>query len=408
MDLLLKNACLQDGADCVDIAVAGGRIDRLAPSIEGPAARVLDAGGDLVIAPFAEPHFHLDKALSRRLLGATSAREAFDRAREVKTQFTVADVEARACEVLRLAIAHGIGLLRAQVDVDSFTGLISLEGVLAARERYRDEIEIEVVAFPQEGIVTDPPAADLLREALGMGADLVGGLPEFERSVDDQRRHLETVLDLAERADVPLDLHIDYMDDPQLRTLEMLADMTVARGLQGRVNAGHCCALAAYPDDEAQRVIEKVREAEIRIAVMPMANLQMLGGTGRTPTHRGSSRMAELLDAGVAVAAGSDNMFDIWYRFNRMDPVELAFVTCLSGGLRTDDEVRTAFEMTNVRAFEVLGRERPELRAGAPADFVVLGADNVVDVLRNLPGRRITVRRGRVIAGREGGLWTTG
>lgn len=405
MTLLLKNCTTLDEPQPVDILLAEGAIARIAPSIDPTGHELLDAAGGLVVPPFVDPHFHLDKTLSRELLGADSAQEAFDRAREVKTAFTVEDVEARASATLRRAVAHGTGLLRAQVDVDSFTGLVSLEGVLRARERFAGLIEVEVVAFPQEGIVCDPPTRDLLVEALAMGAEVVGGLPEFEASEADQRQHIETVLDLAEQFDRPVDLHIDYMDDPQLRTLEMLADATIARGFQGRVNADHCCALAVYPDDEARRVIEKVAAAGIRITVLPAANLQMLGGAGRTPVNRGSSRIAELLDAGVPVAAGSDNMFDIWYRFNRMDAVETAFLTCLSGGLRTDDEVRAGFEMTNVRGFEVLGRPRPRIAEGQPADLVVLAERSIVDVLRNEPGRRRSIRGGRIVGGRDGGIW---
>lgn len=405
MDLIVKNARLSGRDDLVDLAISDGKIQRVDTGIDEPAARVIDANAGLVIPPFVDPHFHLDKVLSRRLLGATSPQEAFARAREVKTHFTAADVEARVSEALRLAVAHGIGLIRTHVDIDSFTGLVSLEGVLAARERFSASIEVEIVAFPQEGLISDPPARDLLVEGLRMGADLVGGLPEFESSVADQRRHLEIVFEIAEQEGVRLDPHIDYLDVPELKTLEMLAEMTIERGMQGRVNAGHCCALATYPDEEAQRVIGKVREAEIKVSVMPMANLQMLGGTGRTPTHRGSSRMAELLDAGVPTAAGSDNMFDIWYRFNRMDPAELALITCLSGGMKTDADVQTAFEMTNIRAAEVLGRGRPVLEPDTVANFVVFDVDNVVDVMRNLPGRRITVREGRVVGGREGSLW---
>lgn len=406
MDLIVKDARLAEDVEPTDLGVADGSIVAVATSIDGPSARVIDAGGALVIPPFVDPHFHLDKVLSRGLLGAFSAREAFARAREIKTRFTAADVQARACEALRLAAAHGTGMIRAQVDVDSFTGLTSLQGVLAARERYLGIVDLEIVAFPQEGILRDPQAPDFLREALSSGADLVGGLPECERTIDDQRAHLEAVFDIADAAGVPLDLHIDYMDDPALRTLEMLADLTVERGMQGRVTADHCCALAVYPDDEAKRVIEKVLAAQIRVILLPVANLQMLGGEARTPRNRGSSRMAELLDVGVPVAVGLDNMYDIWFRFGRMDPVELALVACLSGGLRTDDEVLAGFEMTNVRAAEVLGRPSPRLEVGAAADFVILGARNVVDVLRDLPGRRTLVRGGRLVAGREGSLWT--
>ena len=248
-------------------------------------------------------------------------------------------------------------------------------------------------------------APALLREALSMGAAAVGGLPEVEASEDDQRTHIETVLDLAASFDVPVEMHCDYMDRAELKTLEMLAEATVAHDMQGNVVASHCNALALYPDEEAKRVIDKVLAAEMAVTVLPIANLQMLGGTGRTPKNRGSSRVKELLDAGVNVAAGADNMYDIWYRFNRMDPVELAYMTVHSAGFRTDEEVREGFEMVTTRAAKIIGATAPAVAAGAPADLVVFEATSLVDILRRLPGRRIHIKAGRPVGGLEGSCW---
>lgn len=391
------------GSSIAFVEPAGSRADRTERS--GEAARSVDAAGSLVVPPFCDPHFHLDKVFSRDAFGATTPQEAFQHAHEVKSAFTPEDVLARASRALELAAANGIGALRAQCDVDSYTGLSSLEGVLAARERYRGIVDLQVVAFPQEGVIADPATPGLLREAMRLGADLVGGLPEFEADEDTQRRHLREIFDIADEFGAPIDMHIDYVDDPALQTLEMLAELTGERGYQGRVTADHCCALATYPDEQARRVIDKVAGAEIGVTVMPMANLQMLGGPGRTPTTRGSSRLAEMLDRGILVAAGSDNMVDIWYRFNRMDPAELGLVTCLSGGLRTDADVRTGFDMTGPIAARVMGLDERLLEPGRPADMVVLNAPTVEEFLRNVPGRRVLIRSGREVAGLSGQTW---
>lgn len=315
-------------------------------------------------------------------------------------------MEARVCAALDLAVAQGIGAIRSQVDVDFATKLVSLEGVLRARERFKNLIDVEIVAFPQEGIVTDPEAPDLLREALAMGVRLIGGLPEFERTVEDQRTHIAAVMDIAEKFDAKIDIHCDYTDLPQFKTLEMLAVMTRERGLQGRVTADHCCALAVYPDDEAARVIEKVKLAEINVIILPIANLQMLGGNGVTPVTRGSSRAKAMLNAGINVSAGADNMYDIWFRFNRMDPVDTAYMTCLSTGMRTDPEVREAFEMTTSRPARVLGIQNYGLAMGGRADLVVHSATSLVDMFRNIPGRRIHIKNGAVAGGVEGSTWS--
>ena len=405
-DLIIRRARLLDRDDIVDIAIAGGRIMEIAAHIGGTAARTVDAQGGLVTVSFIDPHFHLDKVLSRNYVGAISYQEAFARAREAKQNFTVADVEARVCSALDLAVAQGIGRIRTQVDVHFATRLVSLEGVLRAQERFRDLIDLEIVAFPQEGIVTDPEAPDLLRAALGMGATLVGGLPEFERSIEDQRTHVRTIFDIAMERGVPIDFHCDYTDLAPYKTLEMVADMTVERGYHGKVTAGHCCALAVYPDDEARRVIDKVKAAEMSVTILPIANLQMLGGDGATPVNRGSSRAKELLAAGVNVCAGADNMFDIWFRFNRMDPVDTAYMTCLSTGMRSDAEVREAFEMTTSRPARLMGLADHRVGIGGRADLVVHSAANLVDMFRNLPGRRVHIKNGRLVGGVEGSVWT--
>lgn len=405
-DLLIRGARLLDRREPCDIAIAGGRIAAIESALDGHAAATVDAGGGLVTASFTEPHFHLDKVLSRNRFGALSYREAFARAHEVKRGFTVQDVEERASSALSLAVAHGVGFLRAQVDVDFATRLISFEGVARAKERFRESIDVQLVAFPQEGIVTDPEAPALLEEAIGMGAEVIGGLPELERGIEDQRTHVRTIFDLAERTGAAVDMHADYQDLPELKTLEMIADETIARGLQGRVAASHCNALAVYDDAEAARVIEKLRRAEMQVVVLPIANLQMLGGGARTPRNRGSSRINELLDSGVNVAAGADNMFDIWFRFNRMDPVDTGYITCLSGGMRTDEEVREAFEMVTGRAARYVGRDASPPAVGGSADLVVHSASSIIDIFRNLPGRRLHVKNGHIVGGVEGSCWS--
>jgi cytosine deaminase len=406
LDLLITDSRLLDRDGRFDIGIAGGRIVEIGQVSASSAARCIDAKGGLVTTSFVDPHFHLDKVLSRDYVGALTYSEAFARAREAKANFTVADVEARVCTALDLAVAQGLGAIRSQVDVDFATGLVSLEGVMRARERFSGLIDVEIVAFPQEGIVTDPKAPDLLREALRMGIRLVGGLPEFEANVEDQKTHVRTILDIAEEFDAHIDMHCDYTDLPHFKTLEMLADMVIERGLQGRATADHCCALAVYPDDEAARVIDKVVQAGISVIILPIANLQMLGGNGITPVNRGSSRARELLAAGVNVSAGADNMYDIWFRFNRMDPVDTAYMTCLSTGMRTDAEVREAFDMTTSRPARLLGIEGHGVDVGCRADLVVHTAANLVDMFRNVPGRRCHIKGGRLVGGVEGSTWT--
>ena len=404
-DIAIRNARLIDRDNSCDIGIVGGKIAAIEDSLDGHAMRSVDAQGNLVTHSFTEPHFHLDKVLSRGHFGALRFEQAFEKAHEVKKHFTVADVEERASRALELAVAHGIGYMRAQIDVDYATGLVSFEGVARAAERFKDAIDVQLTAFPQEGIVTDPKAPALLREAIGMGATVIGGLPEFEHSVEDQLTHVRTIFDIAEETGAIVDMHADYQDAAKFKTLEMMADETIARGLQGQVVVNHCNALSMYDDDEAARVIDKIVRAEMQVAILPVANLQMLGGPKRTPYNRASSRIKELLDAGINVAAGADNMFDIWFRFSRMDPVEVGYIACLSGGLRTDEEVRHAFEMVTTRAARYVGNESDDVHVGSKADVVVHSAANIVDIFRNLPARRLHIKNGRIVGGIEGSHW---
>jgi cytosine deaminase len=407
VNLLITNAQLLGYKDTVNIAIDAGHIASLDSADLAADVMRIDAAGGVVTPTFVEPHFHLDKTLSRHFYGATTPEEAFARARDVKRQFTVEDVEARGGQALRLAAAHGIGHLRSQCDVDHATKLVSFEGLLRVRDKFKNIVDLQIVAFPQEGILTDPESPALLREALRMGAVAVGGLPEFERNEEDQLKHIDVVFDIAEEFNVPVDIHVDYQDRADLRTLEMLADRTVEREYQGRVVAGHCCALAVYEDDEARRVIDKVKAADIDVVVMPTANLQMLGGPKRTPYNRGSSRAKELLDAGINVAAAMDNMNDIWYRFGRMDPVDLALITSLSTGMRTDNEVSTAFEMVTSRPADILNVGRAAIQVGAPADLIIFESTNLVDLMRNVPAKRTVLRNGRVVGGLDATYWIT-
>jgi cytosine/creatinine deaminase len=237
------------------------------------------------------------------------------------------------------------------------------------------------------------------------GADVIGGVPSFEHDTAAQLRHLEALFGIAQEFDTPLDAHVDFDADPSQKALEMLADLTLQRGFEGRVLASHCCALATYPQHEADHVIEKVRRAGITVCISPLGNLQQVGSIGRLPVHRGSSRTKELLDAGVNVAAGTDNMNDMWFAFGRLDPLETAYVAILSAALRTEAEVAAGFEMVTGSAARALGRSARTMEVGAPADLVVLEAEDLTDVLRGLSSRRVAIKGGKLVGGLATERW---
>jgi cytosine deaminase len=407
LDLVIENARPNGAGDPVAIAVRNGAITAIGAEAGAPARERLEANGGIVLTSFVEPHIHLDKVSTRHLPGADAATwaEAAAVHSRVKSTFTPETVEERASRALELAVSNGVGLIRAHAAIDTAQGLVALEGVLAARSRWADAIGIEVVALIEESLVERPELADLAREGIRRGADVIGGIPNFEPDEAGQRKHVETLFEIAEELGVPVDAHVDYDADPAQRVLELIADETLRRGFEGRVLASHCCALAVYAPADSERVIEKLRRADITVCISPAANLQHVGAAGRLPVHRGSSRTKELLDAGVNVAAGSDNMNDMWFAFGRLDPVETAYAAVLSAALQTEREVAAALEMVTTRAARALGRPERVLAVGAPADLVVLEAATATDLLRGVAPRRTTIRRGRVVGGMSTERW---
>jgi cytosine/creatinine deaminase len=411
LDLVIEGVRPYGAGEPLTVAIDKGVIRSIEPDTrELTTAGRIDGNGGIIFPSFVEPHIHLDKALTRRFPGANAQdwEEADAFQSRVKRTFTPEDVESRASRAIELAITNGVGLMRAHVAIDSAQELVSLEGVLRARERWADAIDIEVVALLEESIVQHPELPARAREAIRRGADLIGGVPNVEEDSPAQLKHLEALFDIAEEFETPVDAHVDYDADPSQKTLEMLADLTLQRGFEGRVLASHCCALAAYPQDESERVIEKVRRARITVCISPLANLQQVGLVGRLPVHRGSSRTKELLDAGVNVAAGTDNMNDMWFAFGRLDPLETAYVAILSAALRTEAEVAAGLEMVTDRAARALGRPARTLEVGAPADLVVLEAEDLTEVLRGLSSRRVTIKGGKLVGGMATERWGAG
>ncbi len=401
MDLIVRQARIWGREGLWDVAVADGRYVAIAPRLEARAARELPAEGRLLAPAFIDPHIHLDKVLVAgevRPNRSGTLREAIEILWERKAGYTVEEIVRRAGQVIESAVLTGTTRIRTHVDVDTIGKLRPLEGVLAARERYRDLVDLEIVAFPQEGIVRDPGTAELMEEAVRMGADLVGGMPHHEASLEESRRHIELCFAIAERHGRDIDMHVDETDDPASRTLEVLADLTVARGYEGRVTAGHTCALAAYPDRYARKVIEKLARARIHMITNPPTNLMLQGRGDRQPVRRGITRVKELLEAGVNVAMGQDCVMDTFYPFGRADMLEVALITAHAAHMSLPHEIETVFSMATTRPAAVLRLHDYGVDPGRAADFVILDAPTAAEAIRLQAPRRWVVRRGRVVA----------
>jgi cytosine deaminase len=382
-----------------DLAVVNGRFATV--NFDTRAKRTIDAEGRLAIPGFIDPHIHLDKVLiaqSVRPNTSGTLTEAIEIIWERKRRYTVEDIAERASQVIESAIANGVIHIRTHVDVDTIGGLRPLEGVALARDRYKDLIDIQIVAFPQEGILRDPGCEDLMCKAMERGADLVGGMPFNESSHRDSVKHIEIAFEIARKFNADIDMHVDETDDSRARTLEILADKTIQNGWQGRVTAGHTCALAAYPDDYAAIVMDKIAKAKIHMIANPATNLMLQGRLDRQPVRRGITRVRELLERGVNVSFGQDCVCDTFYPFGRADPLEIAFLMAHAAHMSMPAQIETVFSMPTVASAKALRLEGYGLEPGDNASVVVIDARDAQEAIRFQSPRRWVVRNGQVLA----------
>jgi cytosine deaminase len=400
---LIRDARSADGS-AVDVVLDGTAIAEVLPAGEGEAEEAgdaVDADGGLLLPAFISTHIHLDKVLIRdqlaehdgTLAGAIGAIHAAKRAYDVE------DVRRRAGAVIESSVLFGSTRLRSHVDVDTVGGLVPLRGVLAAAADCAGIAEVRTIAFPQEGILRDPGAADLMRSAMQEGADVVGGMPHWERTEAEQREHVRFCFDLAQEFDADLDMHVDETDDGDVRTLAMVVEETERRGWRGRVTAGHVCALAAADDAYAEQVIAGCARAGVSIVANPVTNLVLQGRGDRGLVRRGSTRVREFLAAGVPLAFGQDCVHDGFYPFGRGDLLEVALISAHAAHLATTDELGAALDAVTTAPAH-MWRLGPAygLRPGARADLQLYAAPSWPEVLRAQDPPRLVWFEGRPVA----------
>ncbi len=401
MDLIVRQALRRGETAPRDIAIDAGTIAAVEPSVSGRASREIDARGRLVTPPLVNPHVHLDKALLGDVMRpnrSQTLQEAIEITWDFKRAYTETDIVERAGAVIQMAVREGTLAVRAFADVDSVGGLAPVRGLLATRARYRHLLTMEVVAFPQEGILRDPGTEALLREAMTLGADVVGGLPWYEMTDEDARRHIDIVFAIARERDADVHMLVDDTDDANSRSLEYLAVKTKREGYGGRVSASHCGALAAYNPTYAAKVIGLVREAGIAIVSNPHISLVLAGRRDAEPVRRGITRVRELLRAGVNVASGQDDVNDPYYPFGRASQLEVALFMAHTAHLTYPDELETVFDMVTGNAARAMRLPRYGLAAGDAGDLLIWDAGSVKEALTRQRPPAYVVRGGAVVA----------
>jgi cytosine deaminase len=390
----------RDGLVTIDVDEAG-KIAAMTEA-EGPGAGrapgQIDAGGGLVMPGLIDAHLHLDLAHSLDIVPANKSGtlvEAIGLYAEAKKTFTPQSVCERALRAIEDEVSFGTVAIRNHIDVGATAGLRLAEGVLAAREKTRHKVEIQMVVFPQDGVLRDAGALDRMREALGMGCDMIGGIAHYERTPSDSQRQIELLFDLAEEFDRDIDCHIDETDSPESRCVEYLAAETVKRGWQGRVTASHVCALASYDPVHAAKVISLLAEAQVHVVTNPGVNLHLQGRFDRYPKRRGLTRVRELMAAGVNVAVGQDCIRDPFYPFGTGQMLDVAHLLVHADHLSLPHQIEAVADAITVNAAKAMRCSDYGTDPGCRADLVVLPVQTVHEAIRCRP-RPIAVLKGGV------------
>ncbi|MCE8521434.1 amidohydrolase family protein [Ruegeria pomeroyi] len=398
-DLIVKNANLPDGQSGVDIACKDGLIAAVEPGITAEAGTVIEAGGNLVSPPFVDPHFHMDATLSLgtpRMNVSGTLLEGIALWGELKPIQSIDDIIARALRYCDLAVAKGIGAIRSHVDTcdDELKGV---QALLEVRERVKDRLDLQLVAFPQDGVLRDPTAMANTVRALDMGVDVVGGIPHFERTMADGAESVRLLCEIAAERGLMVDMHCDESDDPLSRHIETLAYETRRLGLQGRVAGSHLTSMHSMDNYYVSKLIPLMVEAGVHAIPNPLINIMLQGRHDSYPKRRGQTRVRELRDAGITVGFGSDCVMDPWYSLGRACMLDVAFMGLHVGQLSSRADMDWCFDAVTENSARIMGLDGYGLAKGCAANFVLLQARDRIEAIRLRAHRLATIRKGAVI-----------
>ncbi|MDX7856807.1 cytosine deaminase [Aeromonas caviae] len=400
--MLIRNVRLAGREGMWQILCQGGVIRAIEPmSTQLLSARELDGEQGLVIPPFIEPHIHLDTTQtagepSWNLSGTLF--EGIERWAERKALLTHEDVKQRAIQTLKWQIANGIQFVRTHVDV-SDPNLVALKAMLEVREEMKEWVELQIVAFPQEGILSYPNGKALLEESLKLGADVIGAIPHFEFTREYGVESLHYVFDLAEKYQVLVDVHCDEIDDEQSRFIETLATLAYERGMGHRVTASHTTAMHSYNGAYASRLFKLLKMADINFVANPLVNIHLQGRFDSYPKRRGITRVKEMLEANINVCFGHDDVFDPWYPMgtaNMLQVLHMGLHVCQIMGYEQINDSLKLIGSHSARTLNV--QDRYGIEVGKPANLLILPAENGFDAVRRQVPVRYSIRHGRVIA----------
>jgi cytosine deaminase len=404
MDLIIRHAALAAhvaGRDApVDIAIDKGRIVAVEPHLTATAEQEIDAAGALVTPPFVDAHFHLDATLSYglpRVNASGTLLEGIALWGELKPRLTQEALIERALQYCDWAVARGLLAIRSHVDVCD-PRLLAVEALLEVKRRVAPYLDLQLVAFPQDGLLRSAGAFDNLKRAVAMGVDVIGGIPHFERTMADGAESIRLLCEFAAEKGLPVDMHCDESDDPLSRHIETLCAQAHRLELGGRVAGSHLTSMHSMDNYYVSKLLPLMRESGVAAIANPLINITLQGRADTYPKRRGMTRVPEMLAAGIDVAFGHDCVMDPWYSLGSADMLEVAHMGLHVAQMTGIDAMRAAFDAVTVNAARILGLEGYGIAPGCRADCVVLDARDPIEAIRLRATRLAVVRRGKVIA----------
>jgi cytosine deaminase len=400
-DLIVKSATLADGR-VVDIGVNDDKIAAIEQRLDAQAARTIDATGNLVSSPFVDPHFHMDATLSYgipRINASGTLLEGIALWGELKPLLTHEAVKQRALSYCDWAVSMGLLAIRTHVDVCD-DRLLAVEALLEVKKEVAPYIDLQLVAFPQDGLYRSPTARQNTLHALDLGVDIVGGIPHFERTMEDGRKSVTELCQIAADRGLMVDMHCDETDDPESRHIEQLAYETQRLGLQGRAAGSHLTSMHSMDNYYVSKLLPLIAEADLSVIPNPLINIMLQGRHDTYPKRRGMTRVPEMLKYGIRVGWGQDCVLDPWYSLGTADMLDVAFMGLHVAQMSSPADMRHCFDMVTKVNAEIMGLDHLGIEVGKTASLVILDAGDPIEALRLRAERLCVIARGKVVAER--------
>ena len=400
MDLIIRNANLPDGRTGIDIGIKSKKIVALEEGLNAESLKEIDASHKLVTPPFVDSHFHMDATLSLgnpRLNYSGTLLEGIALWGELKPDLTLEVIKDRALKYCDLAVARGLLGIRSHVDICD-PRLLAVDALLEVKKEVSSYLDLQLVAFPQDGYFRSPDAIKLLEIALDRGVDVVGGIPHFERTMEEGKKSIEALCRIAAERGLRVDMHCDESDDPMSRHIETLTLETMRYGLQGRVTGSHLTSMHSMDNYYVSKLLPLMSEAEINVVSNPLINITLQGRHDSFPKRRGLTRVKEMMSIGLKVAFGHDCVMDPWYSLGSADMLEVASMGLHVAQLTGIEEMKRCFQSITEVPASILGVEGYGIEKGCNADLVILQAADPIEAIRLKANRIFVIRKGKVIS----------